>query len=98
MAEPATTDRAQRGARLNLRASQQQQHLIKSAAAALDKSLTDFVLDSATATAERVLADRRWFTLVGEDWDRFESLLDAPTGDTPKLQRLLTEPTVFDAG
>lgn len=96
MSEYATTEQGHRDSRLNLRASQQQQQLIRSAAAALDKSMTDFVLESATANAERVLADRRWFVLSGEDWERFEALLDAPALDTPKLKRLLSEPTIFD--
>lgn len=58
--------------------------------------MTEFVLESATASAERVLADRRWFVLSGEDWERLEVLLDEPALDTPKLKRLLAEPTVFD--
>lgn len=97
MSEHVVTDRGQRDSRLNLRASQQQQQLIRRAAAVLDKSMTEFVLESATANAERVLADRRWFVLSGEDWERFEALLDAPALDTPKLKRLLSEPTVFDS-
>ncbi|MBV8958646.1 MAG: DUF1778 domain-containing protein [Actinobacteria bacterium] len=96
MSEHVVTDRGQRDSRLNLRASQQQQQLIRRAAAALDKSMTEFVLESATSNAERVLADRRWFVLSGEDWERLEALLDAPALDTPKLKRLLSEPTVFD--
>lgn len=93
---PATTERSQRDARLNIRTSAHQQQLIRSAAAALEKSVTDFVLDSATANAERVLADRRWFVLSEEQWADFEALLDAPVGPAPKLAALLNEPTVFD--
>jgi uncharacterized protein (DUF1778 family) len=89
-------DRPQRDARLNLRASKEQQQLIKRAAAALDKSMTDFVLESAAARAEEVLADRRWFLLDDQAWARFEELLDAPIEDMPRLRRTLTEPTVFD--
>jgi uncharacterized protein (DUF1778 family) len=89
-------ERPQRDTRLNLRASREQQQLIKRAAAALDKSMTDFVLESAAARAEEVLADRRWFQLDDEAWARFEELLDAPVEDMPRLRRTLTEPTVFD--
>jgi uncharacterized protein (DUF1778 family) len=89
-------ERPQRDTRLNLRASREQQQLIKRAAAALDKSMTDFVLESAAARAEEVLADRRWFLLDDEAWARFEELLDAPVEDMPRLRRTLTEPTVFD--
>ena len=97
MSSHSTTERNQRDARLNLRASAQQQQLIRSAAASLDKSVTDFVLDSATTNAERVLADRRWFVLSEEAWTEFQALLDAPVAHTPKLAALLSEPTVFDA-
>jgi len=97
MSTRSTTQRDQRSSRLNLRTSTQQQQLIRSAAAALDKSVTDFVLDSAVTQAERVLTDRRWFSLTGEQWDEFQALLDAPIPASPKLAALLGEPTVFDS-
>jgi uncharacterized protein (DUF1778 family) len=89
------SERAQRDARLSLRTSAQQQ-LIRRAAAALDKSVTDFVLDSASAAAEKVLADRRWFMLDDEQWDQFNELLDAPVKESPRLRRTLATPTVLD--
>ena len=97
MSSRSTAERSQRVARLNLRTSAQQQQLIRSAAAALDKSVTEFVLESAMAHSERVLADRRWFVISEENWDNFEALLDAPVSRTPKLAALLSEPTVFDS-
>ena len=97
MPSQSTAERSQRDARLNLRTTSQQQQLIRSAAAAVDKSVTDFVLQSATTNAERVLADRRWFLLSDEAWDDFQELLDAPVARTPKLAALLSEPTVFDS-
>jgi len=96
MKPPPATDRPQRDSRLNLRTSSQQDYLIRRAASAVDKSVTDFVLDSATAQAERVLTERRWFTLDEERWAEFEALLDAPASEMPRLQSLLREPTVFD--
>lgn len=96
MTRQPSTQRNQRDSRLNIRTSAQQQQLIRSAAAALDKSVTDFVLESATANAERVLTDRRWFRLSEAQWADFEALLDAPVAKTPKLASLLSEPTVFD--
>jgi len=92
-----SSERDQRDARLNLRASTAQQLLIKRAAAAQDKSVTDFVLESATSEAEKVLADRRWFLLSDDDWDSFQELLDAPAEPMPRLERTLQTPTVFDA-
>ena len=96
MSSQPTTERKQRDTRLNLRTSAQQQQLIRNAAAALDKSVTDFVLESATVNAERVLADRRWFLLSEQAWSDFQDLLDAPVPSAPKLAALLSEPTVFD--
>lgn len=97
MPRQPVTERSRRGARLNIRTSTEQQQIIRSAAAALDKSVTEFVLESATTNAERVLADRRWFMLSPGAWEEFEALLDAPVSDTPRLAALLSEPTVFDS-
>lgn len=91
-----SAERAQRDTRLSIRTSSQQQHLIRRAATALDKSVTDFVLDSAASAAERVLADRRWFLLSEEEWDQFQALMDEPVAAMPRLERTLTTPTVFD--
>lgn len=96
MPSESNTGRDQRTARLNLRASAAQQDVIRRAAAAENKSVTDFVLESATARAERALADRRWFVLSDERWDAFNELLDAPVSADPELYALLTEPTVLD--
>lgn len=95
---PKQDERGQRDTRLNLRTSSKQQQLIRRAASALDKSVTDFVLDSATVAAEQVLADRHWFMLDDEQWANLQARLDAPAVDTPRLRALLTEPTVFDNG
>ena len=94
-AQPA--ERSQRDSRLNLRTSSHQDDLIRRAASALDKSVTDFVLESATAQAERVLADRRWFALDDERWAEFQALLDAPAPAMPKLRALISESTIFDS-
>jgi len=79
-----------------MRMSSQQRHLIGRAAAALDKTETDFMLEAATSAAERVLTDRRWFALSDDAWARFEELLDAPVPYENDLRDLLNRPTVFD--
>ena len=50
---------SRKDSRLNLRVTPRQDHLIRRAAAALDKSVTEFVLDSVSLEAERVLAEQR---------------------------------------
>ena len=97
MPTQSASDRSQKDTRLNLRASSHQQQMIRQAANAVDKSVTDFVLESATASAERVLADRRWFIVSDEDWSAFEALIDAPVDSAPRLAALLQEPTVLDS-
>lgn len=86
---------ATRDARLNLRATMSQASLIRRAAEASHKSMTDFVLDSATSAAERVLADRRWFSLTEQRWDEFQSSLDRPAVYKPRLAALLESEDPF---
>lgn len=98
-ARPAAQAQAQRkprDERFNMRMSSQQRHLIARAAAALDKTETDFMLDVATSAAERVLTDRRWFALDDAALDRFEELLDAPVPYESDLRELLNRKTVFE--
>ena len=88
---PPTT----RDARLNLRTSAAQASLIRRAAEASHKSMTDFVLDTATSAAERVLADRRWFQLTDINWATFEAVLDRPAVNRPRLAALLDSEDPF---
>lgn len=81
--------------RINLRASERQEQLLRQAAEVEDASLTDFILGSAVTHAERVLADRRWFVATPEQYEEFLRLLDAPI-ETPKLAALFAEESIFD--
>ena len=49
--------------RINLRASERQEAAIRHAAELSDSTVSEFILRSAVEHAERVLADRRRFTL-----------------------------------
>ena len=88
--------RAPRDQRFNMRMSAQQRQVIASAAAALDKSETDFVLDATVQEAERVLAERRWFVIEADAWKAFDRLLDEPIPYENDLRDLLRSQTVFD--
>lgn len=87
--------RATRDQRINLRTSVRQEQMIRRAAAATDRTMTDFILDSAVERAERVLADRRWFMATDEQWDEFERLLDAPLPSTAKFEALAARQSPF---
>ena len=62
--------------------------LVRQAAEASERTLTDFVVDAAILEAERLLADRNRFVLDGADWDRFVELLDRPPRENPGLREL----------
>lgn len=99
-ADTRTADRPSRvdvprSTRLNLRTTPREDALIRTAAEMADKSVTDFVLDSATDAAENIVADRRWFELSQVRWDEFSELLDRPVTAKPRLAALLAEPGVF---
>ena len=54
------------------------------------------MLESALARAEETLTDRRRFGLNAKQWEAFQAALSAPTRPTPRLTRLLKEPSVFE--
>lgn len=81
--------------RINLRTSTRQEQILRRAAAATDRTMTDFILDSAVERAERVLADRRWFIASDEQWQTFEELLDKPLPATTRFEELASRPSPF---
>jgi uncharacterized protein (DUF1778 family) len=90
MAESARTQK------LDLRLTPAAKHLLREAASVARRSISEFVLESALARAEETLADRRRFGLDAERWAAFMEALDAPARPLPQLQKLLTEPSVFE--
>jgi uncharacterized protein (DUF1778 family) len=88
--------KAPRSRRLNLRTSAQQEELMRRGALERGESLTDFVIHSACAEAERTLADQRRFVLTPEQWNAFVVALDRPPQSKPRLRRLFAEPSVLD--
>lgn len=88
---PLTDAPPSREARLNIRTTAKQDTLIRLAAQATSKTVTDFVLDSASNAAEQILADRRWFLLDDAAWAAFEDSLERPPVVKPRLRELLAE-------
>ena len=84
-------DREGKDSRINVRLAQSQATLIRRAAEADNKSLSEFVIGSAATAAEQVLADRRWFTVDDATWRAFEELLERPAVYKPRLAELLAE-------
>lgn len=79
---PATESVAKRSgnksARLGLRATPEQEAVLRRAAEACHKSLTQFIMDSAYQAAEQALLDQRLFIVSGKRYQQFLDLMDRP--------------------
>ena len=85
-----------RSEKLDLRLTPSSKQKLYSAAAAANRSVSDFVLESALARADETLADRRQFGLDAEQWMAFRAALDAPPRRHERLEDLLNKPSLFD--
>ena len=85
-----------RNDRMYLRATAQQKKLICEAASRKGKTISDFVLESACAEAEQALADQRAFYISPAKWAAFTQALNAPYVPKPRLERLLSEPSILE--
>ena len=74
---------------INLRIETQTRQLIDDAAAALGKTRTEFMIESARNVAIDVLLDQRLFVLDPKRHDAFVHALDNPAPPGPKLRALL---------
>lgn len=86
-----------RTARLGLRAAPEQEALLRLAAQASRKSLTEFILDSACAAAEQTLLDQRYFLADQAQWSSFNALLDRPAETKAGLQKLFEHKAPWEA-
>lgn len=93
MAAHPTPER--RTEKLDFRVSPSAKAKLQAAASLAQRSVSDFVMDSALARAEETLADRRVFALNAEQWQAFQNALDAPPRSMPRLRELLAEPGFF---
>jgi uncharacterized protein (DUF1778 family) len=79
-----------RSARLGLRATKEQEAVLRRAALVAHKSLTDYILDSACLAAEQTLLDQRLFMVNGDQYQALIDLLDQPEQDNTGLARLFS--------
>ena len=82
--------------RIDLRVSVATKALLQRAAAARQKSVSEFVLDSAQTAAAEALADRHEFLLDKKQWAAFLAALNAPPKKKPRLEKLLKTPSAFE--
>lgn len=82
-----------RSARLGLRATPQQEAVLRRAAEVAHKSMTDFILDSACRAAEQTLLDQRLFLVSGSQSQALLDMLDRPAQVNPGLKDLFSRST-----
>jgi uncharacterized protein (DUF1778 family) len=90
------TRRTARSEKLDRRLSSAAKETLRAAALAANRSVSDFVLESALARADETLAERRHFGLNAKQWQKFMEALDAPVRSLPRAERLLKKPEIFD--
>ena len=73
---------------MHLRVAAGDDELFRSAAAAADESLSEFLVESGRERAERVLADRTRFVLSPTEWREFTAALDRPAREITALVEL----------
>ncbi len=84
-----------RTARLGLRATPQQEAVLRRAAEVAHKSLTDFILDAAYQAAEQALLDQRLIMVSGNQYQAILEMLDRPESDNPGLADLFSRRPVW---
>lgn len=84
-----------RSARLGLRATPEQETVLRRAAEVAHKSLTDFILDAAYHAAEQTLLDQRLFMVSGSQYKALLDMMDRPESDNPGLADLFSRPPVW---
>ena len=92
----ASTSSATRSARLGLRATPEQEAVLRRAADVAHKSLTDFILDSACQAAEQTLLDQRLFMVSGAQYQALMDLLDRPVQANDGLRDLYARKAPWD--
>jgi uncharacterized protein (DUF1778 family) len=90
MTAVASASSMTRSARLGLRATPEQEKVLRRAADVSHKSLTDFILDSACLAAEQALLDQRLFMVSGTQYQTLLDLLDQPEQDNHGLKDLFS--------
>ena len=96
MTTPSNPNSVTRSARLGLRATPEQEKVLRRAAEVSHKSLTDFILDSACLAAEHALLDQRLLLVSGSHYQALLDLLDQPEQHNPGLQDLFSRKAPWD--
>lgn len=89
MANP--TGEQPRDRRFQIRATADEEALIKVAAERQGVNVSEFIMSSARERAEQTLANQTRFVLDEAQWKSFMAALDRPAASKPRLRRLFQE-------
>jgi uncharacterized protein (DUF1778 family) len=84
-----TSERMRHDATVTMRMPQQTKELIETAAHLQHKTLSAFVLESASKQAADVLLDQTVFNLSAQEAEAFARVLNEPPAPTAKLKELM---------
>ena len=70
--------------------------MLRRAASVERKTVNAFILDKGLEAAAETLADRHQFRLNAKQYDAFVAALDSPAKLRPRLEILLTTPSVLE--
>jgi len=77
--------------KIDVRVAPAMKAFLQVAADATNRTLSDFVLESAMSRAEETLPDRQHFYLDDAHWEAFQAALDAPPRFIPQVAKLFSE-------
>jgi uncharacterized protein (DUF1778 family) len=87
---PPTT----RSRRIDVRVTDEQDAIIREAAALAGQTVTSFLLGAAQERAREVLDERRHLVMSDRTFERFAAALDAPPESSPEMTELLRLPRI----
>jgi uncharacterized protein (DUF1778 family) len=82
--------------RINFRASDREERLIRLGAEKRGVKVTRFIVESACSAAEIALADQKGFELPPAQFERFAQALDRPARTIPGLQKLFAGKSLLE--
>ena len=85
-----------KGSKFDIRWTDEQQTLIRQAAALNYSNPTSFIRDNAVEAAKKVLEDQRRFVLHKDEWDAVVAALDASASVLPNLKKELSKADDWD--
>jgi uncharacterized protein (DUF1778 family) len=85
-----------KGEKFDIRLSQQEESIIRRAAALQKTTPTNFIRQQAVVSAEAVVHEQTRFTVTAEQWNLIEQTLNRPAKVLPNLKKLLAQSDEWD--